>query len=744
MAKAIPDETALGSGEARPAGPGEKLPGEPFVPVGQGAIEVGQAMNDTSVEFQRAKEQHDALRVEDATNQLINQKLELTHGPDGFMNLKGAAAVNTPFLKTYADSYQKAATDIGTTLDSTEQRQAFARRAAVYGLQMQEDGVRHLAQQTDVYRNDVLETGVTTQIRAGAAQPFNPAAPVLPLVHIKGLIDTYAQQAGKDSAWAAEKYANATSAMYTEITKQALASNPLAAQDIYRAHYNEINPEHRAVLETEIRNGVRPIEAKRTAEFIVSNQDTAKLTGAMEVVGQPLINAMSQAESAGDNTAVSPKGAKGLMQLMPDTAREVATRMGLPYDEALLTADTDQGRAYNKTLGTQYMQDLMVRYNGNQALALAAYNAGPKNADKWVKQFGDPREGGLSGAEWAAKIPFKETRDYVLKLSGGGTGQPNSKVTTQASLGNWIAQAEQIADTQHPNDPVYKDLVVSQIKSYVGTIVAAQEGQQRADHVVLMQAAGQGADKGTQKPTTLDEMETVLPGAKAAFYRQDAGQQRGVIALLDHNLQASMGRPVKADSTVMDDLFQRIHAKSDDPRRIWSPAQLTPYYAHGMDAPGKEFLEKEIADMVTPEGARLAETSKAFFDAIKPQFDSSTMLNVDAKGKEDANKFWQYGKNKEREYRAAGKDPYTLYNPASPDYLGKQVAAFQRSLEEKITGMANDLARSSGAGATTITQGGVASGLPKYKAGQVYKFKQGDMTFLGGDEKDKKNWKAAP
>lgn len=117
-------------------------------------------------------------------------------------------------------------------------------------------------------------------------------------------------------------------------------------------------------------------------------------------------------ESDGQVAAVSPKGALGLMQLMPDTAREVAQRLGLVYDEQRLTRDGD----YNRRLGIAYLDQLLRRYDGEQALAVAAYNAGPSRVDQWLARNGDPRRGEISIRHWVQAIPFEETREYTRKI----------------------------------------------------------------------------------------------------------------------------------------------------------------------------------------------------------------------------------------------------------------------------------------------------------------------------------------
>ncbi len=125
----------------------------------------------------------------------------------------------------------------------------------------------------------------------------------------------------------------------------------------------------------------------------------------------PLIHAVARQESQFDRTARSPVGASGLMQLMPGTAREQAGKLGLPYDPARLTEDT----SYNIQLGSSYFQRIFGLY-GSYPLAIAAYNAGPGNVNKWLRANGDPRTGAVDAVDWVEAIPFGETRNYVQRV----------------------------------------------------------------------------------------------------------------------------------------------------------------------------------------------------------------------------------------------------------------------------------------------------------------------------------------
>lgn len=124
-----------------------------------------------------------------------------------------------------------------------------------------------------------------------------------------------------------------------------------------------------------------------------------------------MIHAIARQESQFDRAAQSHAGALGLMQLMPGTAREVSTRMGLSYDRTGLTGDP----SYNIRLGSTYFQRMFGIY-GSYPMAVAAYNAGPGNVNKWLAANGDPRSGSIDMVDWIEAIPIHETRGYVQRV----------------------------------------------------------------------------------------------------------------------------------------------------------------------------------------------------------------------------------------------------------------------------------------------------------------------------------------
>ena len=125
-----------------------------------------------------------------------------------------------------------------------------------------------------------------------------------------------------------------------------------------------------------------------------------------------LLLSVIRQESGFDPSAVSGAGARGLMQIMPATARQVALTLKIGYSREKLLKDP----AYNLAIGRAYLEELIAGYDGSIVLALAAYNAGPGNVRRWLQRYGDPRADWVSAIDWIESLPLDETRNYVQRV----------------------------------------------------------------------------------------------------------------------------------------------------------------------------------------------------------------------------------------------------------------------------------------------------------------------------------------
>lgn len=121
---------------------------------------------------------------------------------------------------------------------------------------------------------------------------------------------------------------------------------------------------------------------------------------------------VARQESEFNTSIVSRAGARGILQVMPITARHVCKDYKIKCDIGRLLTD----ESYNTKLSSAYIADRMQEFGGSYVLGLAGYNAGPGRARQWIRKIGDPRDALIDEIDWIERIPFWETRNYVAKV----------------------------------------------------------------------------------------------------------------------------------------------------------------------------------------------------------------------------------------------------------------------------------------------------------------------------------------
>jgi soluble lytic murein transglycosylase len=133
----------------------------------------------------------------------------------------------------------------------------------------------------------------------------------------------------------------------------------------------------------------------------------------ISMAGKALAYAIARQESEFNVSARSGAGALGILQLLPGTARDMARKVGVSFNQGRLTTDA----GYNAQLGAAYLGEQLERFGGSYVLTFAAYNAGPTRARQWSERFGDPRGQSIEEVvDWIERIPFTETRGYVQRV----------------------------------------------------------------------------------------------------------------------------------------------------------------------------------------------------------------------------------------------------------------------------------------------------------------------------------------
>jgi soluble lytic murein transglycosylase len=132
-------------------------------------------------------------------------------------------------------------------------------------------------------------------------------------------------------------------------------------------------------------------------------------------VSRALALSIARRESEFDPAARSSADARGLMQVLPGTAKLMAGKLGKPFDAGKLISDP----AYNVTMGSAYLAEMVQEFGPSIALIASGYNAGPGRPRRWIGEFGDPRRQDVDVVDWVETIPFAETRTYVMRVAEG-------------------------------------------------------------------------------------------------------------------------------------------------------------------------------------------------------------------------------------------------------------------------------------------------------------------------------------
>lgn len=200
-------------------------------------------------------------------------------------------------------------------------------------------------------------------------------------------------------------YGNRASSLYMQLAQELNSVGELALLAV-RAEHKE---NHYLALRIGKAAAFRGLDVGALSHPTGAIPANANISGS----GKALAYAIARQESEFNIGAVSKAGARGLLQLMPATAKSVATRNGMSYSPQKLTSDA----AYNATLGAHFLGEQLDRFNGSYVLTFAGYNAGPRRATEWVERYGDPRGKSIEEVvDWIERIPFSETRNYVQRV----------------------------------------------------------------------------------------------------------------------------------------------------------------------------------------------------------------------------------------------------------------------------------------------------------------------------------------
>jgi soluble lytic murein transglycosylase len=428
-------------------------PPNPALILGNAASQIGA---DVAEHQAKQRDVADDLRVEESINTLRERQLDLTLNPQsGYSSQLGRAVVERksgkPFSDEYLEQFRGAADELGKSLTSERQRQKFQQRANILGTEFRSGLMRHETAQMRAHGNAIDEGVVKVETENAARNWTDPGAIETALARIDSAVERKREREGVPAELVTDIRRDIRSTVHKSVVSQALgAKNFKFVEEYLKENATDMNAKDLLEAQTLYRKEEVANFAVDTASVIVREAERKSVPN----VVNNLFSAVAEKESgnrqlsANGLPVTSPKGAIGVMQVMPGTGPEAARLAGLPWDENRLR--TDEG--YNRALGEAYLREQLKTNRGDVARALAAYNAGPGALAKALEAAAKDGKPG----DWLAKLPA-ETQDYVQKIVGKlATGiQP-----PRPSLLDLQRQAEQRAGA----DPEKRQAVVQELQ----------------------------------------------------------------------------------------------------------------------------------------------------------------------------------------------------------------------------------------------------------------------------------------
>ncbi|MBF0163852.1 MAG: transglycosylase SLT domain-containing protein [Magnetococcales bacterium] len=513
-------------------------------------MQFGDKLAQHVVAFQKEQNETDA---NDAYNRFVDGAIsQVLYNPEdgGFYGKRGQNALTAyPEASARLNSLQQ---EIRDGLPNDSARGKFDDMSRRFSVQERQSMARHAGHERRQWVDQTSQSVLANMANEASLRYNDPERVAQTLDMGRLQIAINGQANGMDAETIRAKQLDFAGKVHGQVASTMMLRDPRAAMAYYRANRAQFNPADRLGLEKQIANLEAVQQAREDAAALIQGlmpgtapgsapgETTPAQPGSITRSGpfvpdDGLLAAVIKQESGGRQSVVSSKGAIGVMQVMPDSGREAAARLGIPFDLNRLKTDA----AYNRQLGTEELRHYMARYQGNQTLALAAYNAGPGRVDEWIKRFGNPNAGEISDAEWAKLIPFSETRNYVASINrmrppGSGPSQAASAGDPGARLPEIMTMANELA--ARSANPSYATLLPRLVNQSVRQIQHGQRLQDLGWQNTLFGAAS-GLDN-QPKPATLPELLSKGDPVQLAWANAPVKTQMQVMKLLDQNNRA--------------------------------------------------------------------------------------------------------------------------------------------------------------------------------------------------------------
>jgi soluble lytic murein transglycosylase len=674
----LPTEQTVFSQGALPyqridAGPEDfgALSGRAVQGMGQTLGQAGEQTAQTTLLLQQYANERQSMS---ALNTFQTQASDLMNGNadkgmTGFNTLLGKDAVQQQ--NTYQGQLQQAFDNARSQLNPAAQRMfdqmgRWALRGAIDRMGA------HAAQQQIVYDHTEARASVALNQRSAVDGADDPNTWANALAATQEASLRSSRILGLDDQAAEAQRKTDLSKIYVDRTQQLALRDPISASKFFNENVGMIDPAQRYSLERILDETTKTQYAASDASGAVANAlgyakpgslptnfnaplvkpyNAQQIDSIAALVKKPSaydsifhevaakynlneteLKMRAAAESGLNPNAVSPQGAIGLAQIMPDTAK---------------TLNIDPR---NPAQAIDGMARLMVQAgasaHGVGSQVDRAYYGGATNAQ------------GPNTDQYVANMSALRGRLY-----GGQAPAPISTDQLEASESNVISAARAAAEQRRPGDAAYSDRVVGESLRQYSEQLSASRGRDYGNVSTVLDAVTKG---GLMAPSALP------PALQQTYALLPPRDRLSVDSVFRDNVRKASGEYTSSDPKVFNDVQARINLPEGDPNRITDPSQVTPLIAHGLNFSDSQKLITEMRELNSPENNAFMKTVNGIKQTAQRML--SANLNVVTHpelGQEAAYRFGYALDAQVAAYRKAGKDPHSLFDPTAPDYVLK-------------------------------------------------------------------------
>ena len=395
--------------------------------LGGAAMQGASVLNEVA---QQRKAEDDTRTVLAATNSLQDRKREFDYGKDGQggeLARQGLDALGGE--QRTAEFFKTATADIASKLTGPKQKLVFDKVVSQQRDASLDTVARRAADERIKGATTVAKTTIDNALKAAVdvANDDKTADAQLNL----GLAAIRSNITGQPKEAVEAAATEFRSQLQTQRIARVAVDSPIQAA----AMYERLKPQIAGADHIKVEKLLEPMRARQEGQAIASEitgapgPATRQVAAVALATAPPLVRAIGGVESSGNANAVSPKGAAGLLQVMPDTAREISQKRG---DGLIPPGATDaQVRTIlanpeiGITYGTDYLRTQLQRFGGDVPTALVAYNAGPAVAERWLKERKGPNDLSPLPAETQKYVPKVMSR--LADAQGGGPTEGGGK-----------------------------------------------------------------------------------------------------------------------------------------------------------------------------------------------------------------------------------------------------------------------------------------------------------------------------